>query len=67
MTPKEKLEVIRQFIPGTYEELAMKVPCHVQTIHNLKAGKAIAHQGILEGLNALYEKALKIKEVAESH
>jgi hypothetical protein len=65
MTPKEKLEVIRQYIPGTYEELAIKVPCHVQTIHNLKAGKAIAHDGILKGLDKLYQKALEVQAVME--
>ena len=66
MTPKEKLEIIRQYIPGTYEELATKVPCHVQTIHNLKAGKAIKHDGILEGFEDLYQKALTIKAVADA-
>jgi ribosome-binding protein aMBF1 (putative translation factor) len=65
VTPKEKLEVIRQNIPGTYEELAKKIPCHVQTIHNLKAGKFIANAAILKGLNDLYEKALEVKAVME--
>ncbi len=64
MTPKQKLEVIRQYIPGTYADLAMKVPCHVQTIHNMKAGKDILHEGILEGFERLYQTALKIKAVA---
>lgn len=66
MTPKEKLEVIRQYIPGTYEDLAMKVPCHVQTIHNLKAGKEIMHDGIMKGFEELYQKALTIKAVADA-
>jgi hypothetical protein len=64
MTPKEKLEIIRQFIPGTYSDLAMKIDCHVQTLHNLKAGKEV-NSDISDRLDGLYQKALTIQAVAD--
>ncbi len=66
MTDQEKLKLIRKFIPGTVEDIAMEVPCHVQTIYNIQAGKDVKHKAILNGFNALYEKALKIQVIAES-
>jgi hypothetical protein len=60
MTPKEKLEFIRKYIPGTYAELAVKVGCHSQTLHNLKAGKEV-NDDILAGLGGLYQQAVTVQ------
>lgn len=65
MTPKEKLEFIRQYIPGTYADLADKIGCHAQTLHNLKAGKEV-NSDMSERLDGLYQKALEIRTVADA-
>ena len=61
MTPKEKLEFIRKYIPGTYTDLAVKVGCHPQSLHNLKAGKTV-NDTILAGLGFLYEQAVTVQK-----
>ncbi len=58
---KEKLDVIGEFIPGTASDIAMMIPCHVNTLRNIKSGDGDVRITVLEKIDKIYKKALKIK------
>ncbi len=63
---KDKLDVILEFIPGTSDDIAMMIPCHVNTLRNIKAGHENIRFGTVKKIDQLYKKALRIQVIAES-
>lgn len=66
ITLKEKLETILEFIPGSSDDIAMMIPCHVNTLRNIKSGNENIRYGTVKKLDELYKKALKIQAVMDS-
>ena len=65
MNIKEKLTVIEQYIAGSSSDIAMMIPCHVNTYRKMKSGDEGIRLQTLKNLDALYNKALKVKAVME--
>jgi hypothetical protein len=66
MTPKEMLDDISKYMPGDLGDIAMMVPCHVQTLYNINMGKGNTRQIIVNKLGELHTKAMEIKAISES-
>lgn len=66
MLTSEKLEVIFTNIPGSVEDIAMMVPCHVNTLRKIRNGNENMLQATWKNIDTLYKKALRVKRVMES-
>jgi hypothetical protein len=66
MTPKEMLSDINKYMPGDLSDIAMLVPCHVQTLYNINMDKGTPRQIIVNKLKELHVKAMEIKAISES-
>jgi hypothetical protein len=66
MNIKEKLAVIEKYIAGTSDDIAMMIPCHVNTYRKMKSGDENIRFQTSKNLDALYQKALEVKAVMES-
>ncbi len=66
MNIKDKLAVIEQYIAGSSDEIAMMIPCHVNTYRKMKLGNENIRLQTSKNLDALYQKALDVKAVMES-
>jgi len=66
MTPKEMLTDISKYMPGDLGDIAMMVPCHVQTLYNINMEKGKPRQIIVNKLQELHGKAMEIKEITEN-
>jgi hypothetical protein len=65
MNTTEKLEVICKYIAGSTEDIAMMIPCHVNTLRKIRAGDENIHMQTYKKIDALYNKALEVKAVME--
>lgn len=66
MNLKEKVEFICKHTPGTLAEIAMMVPCHVNTLKKVKSGDEDIRLATAKRIDALYNKALKVRAILES-
>lgn len=66
MNIKDKLDVIEKYIAGSSDEIAMMIPCHVNTYRKMKSGDEGIRLQTSKNLDALYQKALEVKAVMES-
>jgi hypothetical protein len=66
MNTSEKLDVIFENIPGTIEEVAMMVPCHVNTLRKIRNGNESMLMATWRNIDSLYKKALKIKKIMDA-
>ncbi len=66
MTPKELLADLMYYMPGDLGDIAMMIPCHVQTLYNINAEKVETRLIIVNKLRELHKKAMEIKLIAES-
>jgi len=66
MTPKQMLDDIVRYVPGDMGDIAMMIPCHVQTLYNINAEKGETRPIIVNKLRELYKKAMEIKTITES-
>jgi hypothetical protein len=66
MNAKELLQDIQKYIPGDLGDIAMMVPCHVQTLYNINAEKGVTRPIIVNKLKELHVKAMDIKAITEA-
>ncbi len=66
MKTSDKLDVIFENIPGSAGDIAMMVPCHINTLRKIRNGNESMLMATWQNIDALYKKALKVKKVMES-
>lgn len=66
LTNKQLLTDIIKYVPGDLGDIAMMVPCHVQTLYNINMEKGTPRPVIVSKLKELHVKAMEIKAVADA-
>lgn len=66
LTNKQLLTDIIKYIPGDLSDIAMMIPCHVQTLYNINMEKGTPRPVIVSKLKELHAKAMDIKAVADA-
>lgn len=63
MTLKDKVDFIYENMPGTLADIAMMVPCHLNTLKKIKSGDEQVREAIRDKINELYERAVKVRAI----
>jgi hypothetical protein len=66
MTTKDKLDFIYKYMPGDLGDIAMMVPCHINTIRKIRSGEENIRPIIKNRIDELFVKAEEIKAISES-
>lgn len=66
LTNKQLLTDIVKYVPGDLGDIAMMIPCHVQTLYNINSEKGTPRPVIVSKLRELHNKAMEIKAISES-
>lgn len=66
MNTKEKLNFIYKYMPGDLGDIAMMIPCHINTIRKIRSGDGNIRPIIKNRIDELYEKAKEIQEITEN-
>ena len=65
MKTSEKLDVIFANIPGSVSDIAMMVPCHINTLRKIRNGNESMLMATWQNIDTLYKKALRVKKIME--
>jgi hypothetical protein len=66
MNIKDKLDFIYKYMPGDLGDIAMMIPCHINTVRKIRAGEDNIRPIIKNRIDALYEKAKDVQDIAEN-
>ena len=66
MNTKDKLDFIYKNMPGDLGDIAMMIPCHINTIRKIRSGEDNIRPIIKNRIDELFESAKAIQVITEN-